>query len=132
LSPDDLTNCTGRQDLETGGVVAAVNCQSVQPGPTERPLVVQFSDVSSAQTWFLDNTSGFVNSNDCADGYELGTWDHDGFFAGRWGCANVSGGDFRMVWVADTPLIGVIADGSNGSVMYSWWTNWGYVLSSAG
>ncbi len=37
-----------------------------------------------------------------------------------------------MVWVAYTPLIGVAADGSSGSVMYSWWTDWGYVLSGAG
>jgi hypothetical protein len=132
LNPNDLTNCVGRPDQETGGVVAAVNCQSVQFGPIKHPLVVQFSDVGSAQTWFDDNTSGFVNNNDCADGYELGTWDHDGFLAGPWGCAYIDGGDFRMIWVADAPLIGIIADGTDGSAMYSWWTNWGYVLSRAG
>jgi hypothetical protein len=37
-----------------------------------------------------------------------------------------------MVWAADTSLIGVVADGTNGATMYSWWTNWAYVLSSGG
>ncbi len=132
LTSSDLTNCIGRPDLETGGVVAAVNCQSVQFGPTERPLVVQFADSDAALTWFGDNTTGFVNRGDCADGYELGTWNHDGLLEGPWGCAYTSGSDFRMVWVADPSLVGVIADGSNGATMYAWWANWGYVLSSAG
>ncbi len=132
LTPTDLTNCSGRPDLETGGVVAAVNCQSVQSGPTERPLVVQFADAAAALTWFQDNTAGFVNQDDCADGFELGTWNHDGLLEGPWGCHYASGSDFRMVWVADTSLIGVIADGSDGATMYSWWANWGYVQSSAG
>jgi hypothetical protein len=132
LNSNDLTNCVGRPGLETDGVVAAVNCQSVQPGPTESPLVVQFSDAGAAQAWFQDNTSGFVNDNDCAGGHELGTWDHDGFLAGPWGCADVSGGDWEMIWVADNSLVGIVADGSDGSALYSWWTNWGYPLSSAG
>lgn len=131
LNSNDLTNCVGLPDLETGGVVAAVNCQSVQFGPTKRPLVVQFADVGSAQTWFQNSTSGFANNNDCAGGQELGTWDHDGFLAGPWGCGYVNG-NLHMVWVADTSLIGVVADGSNGPALYSWWTNWGYVLSSPG
>jgi hypothetical protein len=132
LTSSDLTNCIGRPDLETGGVVAAINCQSVQLGPTERPLVVQFADSDAALTWFGDNTTGFVNRGDCADGFELGTWNHDGLLEGPWGCAYTSGSDFRMVWVADPSLVGVIADGSNGATMYAWWANWGYVLSSAG
>lgn len=132
LSSDDLTNCVGRPALETDGVVAAINCDSAQFGPTERPLVVQFSNADSAQAWFQANTSNFVNENNCADGYEVGTWDHNGVMAGPWGCAYVTGGDFRMVWVAYAPLIGVVADGSSGSAMYSWWTDWGYVLSGAG
>jgi hypothetical protein len=132
LSPNDLTNCVGRPDLETGDVVAAVNCQSVQFGPAERPLVVQFANAGGALAWFQDQTADFVNRDDCAAGYEVGTWDHDGLLEGPWGCAYTSNSDFRMVWVADASLIGVVADGSNGTTMYSWWTNWAYVVSSAG
>lgn len=132
LSSNDLANCVGRPDLETGDVVAAINCQSVQAGPSERPLVVQFANAGGALAWFQDNTADFVNHGDCAAGYEVGTWNHDGLLEGPWGCAYTSGSDFRMVWVADTSLIGVVADGTNGATMYSWWTNWAYVLSSAG
>lgn len=132
LSSNDLTNCAGRPDLETGDVVAAINCQSVQFGPAERPLVVQFANAEDALTWFQDNTADFVNHGNWAAGYEVGTWNHDGLLEGPWGCAYTSSSDFRMVWVADTSLVGVIADGTNGATMYSWWTNWAYVLSSAG
>jgi hypothetical protein len=48
LNPDYLDNCTSRPTLEGGGVVAAVNCGTVQAGPSLRPLVVQFSDISAA------------------------------------------------------------------------------------
>ena len=132
LSPNDLTNCAGRPDLETGDVVAAINCQSVPFGPAERPLVVQFASAGGALAWFQDNTADFVNHGDCAAGYEVGTWNHDGLLEGPWACAYTSSSDFRMVWVADTSLVGVIADGTNGATMYSWWTNWAYVLSSTG
>ena len=32
-----------------------------------------------------------------------------------------------MVWLIDNSLIGVVADGVNGTVMYDWWSNWCYV-----
>ena len=132
LNADDLTNCVGRQDQETGTVIAAINCQSVQSGPTENPLVVQFPNAAAAQTWFASNTVGFVNGNDCAGGHELGSWDHDGLFAGPWGCTYVSSGGLRIVWVDDASLVGFIADGSDGPALYSWWTNWGDPLTSGG
>lgn len=130
LNPNDLTNCYGRPALEGGGIVAAVNCQNVQAGPTLQPLVVQFSDIDSALAWFNNNTVGFVDRNDCADGYKLGTWTHNYIVAGVLGCAYVANGDFRMVWVIDSALIGVIADGSYGPTMNEWWTDSAYVVYS--
>lgn len=127
LDPADLTNCTGRPGLEVDGVVAALNCEALSPGPTLRPLVVQFSDIDAASTWFADSTTGFVDRDDCAAGYRLGTWTHYGLPAGPLGCAYLADGDFRMVWVIDGSLIGVIADGNNGTLMYDWWTKWCYV-----
>ncbi len=127
LDPGDLTGCTGRADLEVSGVVAAVNCQAVAAGPTLRPLVVQFSDMGSAQAWFENNTVGFVDRGDCAAGYRLGTWAHNGVPAGMLGCADTRSGGFRMVWVIDSAQIGVIADGSDGTTMTAWWTRWCYV-----
>jgi len=131
LNPEYLTNCYGQPDLEgAGGIVAAVNCQSVGAGPTKQPLVVQFSDIDSALAWFANNTVGFVNRDDCADGYKLGTWTHNYIVAGVLGCTYTPNGDFRMVWVIDSALIGVIADGSYGPTMNEWWTNSAYVVYS--
>ncbi|MGO9782850.1 MAG: hypothetical protein ACLPKE_05925 [Streptosporangiaceae bacterium] len=130
LDPADLDNCTGRPDLEAGGVVAALNCEAVSPGPTLRPLVVQFSDIAAADTWFTTGTANFTGGDDCAAGDKLGLWTHNGVPTGPLGCSytTVDGAeDFRMVWVIDNSLIGVIADGTVGSLMYDWWTNWCYV-----
>ena len=121
LKPDLLTNCKGRSALERGGVVAAVNCQHVETGPTKQPLVVQFSEIESAQTWFHNNTDGFVDQDNCADGYQLGTWTKNHVVAGTIGCSYTTEGDLRIVWVINNALIGVIASGSDGSDMYNWW-----------
>jgi hypothetical protein len=51
--------------------VAAVNCASVQPGPSLRPLVVQFSDLYAAEEWFDGNTTGFIDRDDRSDGQLL-------------------------------------------------------------
>ena len=82
LNPEDLTNCTSPPDLENNEVVAAVNCQAVEQGPTDRPLVVQFSDIDSAQAWFSNNTAGYFDRGDCAAGYKLGTWSYKYVVAG--------------------------------------------------
>jgi hypothetical protein len=132
LNPGDLTNCTGRPDMEGNGIVAAVDCQTVDAGPAQQPLIVQFSNVETAAAWFRYYTSGFVNDSDCAAGNMVGTWDHDYVTAGVLGCSNLSDGGFRIVWVIANPLIGIIADGTNGQVMYSWWTNSAYVVSGGG
>jgi len=129
LNPNDLINCYGRPELEGGGVVAAVNCHTVIPGPTKQPLVVQFSDISAAQTWFSSNTAGYVDQDNCAAGHRLGTWSHDEVTAGMLGCTYTTSGGFRMVWVVDGALIGIIADGTDGSSMYTWWENSAYVVS---
>jgi hypothetical protein len=131
LNGGSLTNCVGRPDQETGGVVAAVNCQNIQSGPTKNPLIVQLATLGSAQAWFQDSTAGYVNHNDCAGGHELGQWNHDGVPEGPWGCAFVRG-DLEMVWVSDASLIGVIADGSDGPALYAWWTRSGNVFPAAG
>jgi hypothetical protein len=129
LDANDLDNCTSRPAEEGGDIVAAVNCDTVQTGPSLRPLVVQFSDLDAAEEWFDSNTTDFVNQNDCAAGYRLGTWTHDYAVSGLLGCAYRSGTDFRMVWILDNSLIGVIADGTNGQVMYDWWTHSAYVTN---
>jgi hypothetical protein len=48
--------------------------------------------------------------------------------AGPLGCL-FTGGYLRVVWVIDSALIGVIADGSSGSTVYTWWTNSAYLAS---
>ena len=132
LAPTDMTGCTGRPELEVNGITAAVNCQTVLAGPTKRPLVVQFSDVGSAQAWFSSYTTGFVDRNDCASGFRLGTWTHNNVAAGPLGCSYMANGGFRMVWVIDNSLIGVIAEGSDGPTMYAWWTKSADVAPGAG
>jgi WD40 repeat protein len=122
LNSNRLTNCTGRSGLEGNGIVAAINCQSTEAGPTKRPLVVQFADIGSAEQWFRNNTVGFVGGDACASGTKLGSWTHDGVTAGMLGCSYTDG-RFRIVWVIDSALIGVIADGSDGPAMYDWWAN---------
>jgi hypothetical protein len=77
------------------------------------PLVVQFSDVSSAQSWLSSNTSGIVENNDCAAGQNLGEWTYQNSNAGTLGCMYVSSSDFRMIWVISSADVGVIADGSH-------------------
>ena len=129
LKPYLLANCKGRSDLEGGGVVAAVNCQSVKTGPTKRPLVVRFPDIGSAQAWFSKYTDGFVDQDNCAGGYELGRWTHKDVAAGTFGCSHTTEGNLRIVWVINNALIGVIASGSDGSAMYKWWKESGYVAS---
>jgi len=121
LKPNLLTSCKGRSDLEGGGVVAAVDCQSVKIGPTKRPLVVRFPDIGSAQAWFRNNTEGFVDKGSCAGGYSLGTWTHNQMVAGTLGCSYTTDGNFRIVWVINNALVGVIAVGSDSSTMYTWW-----------
>jgi len=130
LNSNVLTGCTGRPDLEGNGIIAAVNCRPVEAGPTLRPLVVQFTDISSAQQWFSNNTARFADGNDCADGELLGTWNHNGVTAGMLGCADENGG-LRIVWVIDTGLIGVIADGTDSSALYGWWMNSAYLISGS-
>jgi hypothetical protein len=115
LNPDLLTDCKSRSTSEHDGGVAAINCQNVKTGPTKRPLVVQFADIESAQTWVRNNTDGFVDQDNCAGGYKLGDWTHKGEVAGTLGCSYTTEGNFRIVWVINNVLIGVIADGSDGS-----------------
>lgn len=93
---------------------------------------MQFSDIDSAQAWFSNNTAGYFDRGDCAAGYKLGTWSYKYVVAGPLGCTYTEGGSFRMVWVIDNALIGVIVDGSYGSTMYAWWANSAYVVSGDG
>lgn len=130
LDPSILTSCDGRPDQEGDGVVAAVNCSPVRAGPTKRPLVVRFADAASAQAWFTSATRGIIDENDCAAGQKLGPWTHNNVNVGLLGCTATTTGGFRMVWVIDSALVGVIADGSDGTVMSDWWQQSAYVVSS--
>jgi hypothetical protein len=132
LDPNDLTGCTGRPDLEGGSIVAAVNCHTVEAGPTTQPVIVQFSDLGSAQAWFSNITAGYVDRGDCADGYKLGTWTYNNLTAGTLGCTYTGDGSFRVVWIINSALIGVTAVGSDGPTVYAWWTKSAYVISSPG
>lgn len=117
--------------MEGGSIVAAVSCQTVEAGPTTQPLVVQFSNIESALAWFSNNTVGFVDHDDCADGYKLGTWTHNYIVTGPLGCSSyTNNGDFRIVWVIDNSLIGVIAEGSYGPTTYAWWMDSAYLVSN--
>jgi hypothetical protein len=129
LDSNYFTNCIGRPNLEGYGVVAAVNCQSVDSGPTRQPLVVQFSGIDAARAWFRDNTAGFFGRGSCAAGRRLGYWSHDNSYTGAIGCSYTPDGEFRIVWTIDRALIGVIADGSDGYAMNYWWSNSAYAIS---
>ena len=121
LNPNDVTDCTGRHDLESDGIVAAINCSSVEDGPTDQLLIEQFSDINSSQRWFAKNTADFSHASPgdyCDVGYGVGSWTYNGKVAGRIGC------DFSgIVWTIDSVLVGVIANGSNATTMYEWWQN---------
>jgi hypothetical protein len=132
LDTNNLTGCTRRPDVEGSWVVAAVNCSTVVPGPTKRPLVVRFADAASAGAWFTSNTRGIVDENNCAAGRKLGTWTWNNVNVGALGCTVTTDGGFRMVWVIDSALIGVVAEGSDGVTMNGWWRKWAYVVSSGG
>ena len=41
-----------------------------------------------------------------------------------------TGGGLRMFWVIDSALVGVIAEGSDGTTMDAWFRKWAYVVSS--
>lgn len=132
LNTNYLTGCTGRPDQEGGNVIAAVNCHPVEAGPTLKPLVVQFPNLTAERSWFSANTTGFTDTDNCAAGSKLGSWTYYGVTAGLLGCTDEPNGDFRMVWVIDSALVGVIADGANGSAMTAWWVSSGYVVSGQG
>jgi hypothetical protein len=117
--------------LEGGSIVAAVSCNTVEAGPTTQPLVLQFSDLGSAQPWFSDITAGYVYKGDCADGY-IGAWTYNNLPAGTLGCAYTGDGSFQMDWTINSALIGVTAVGSDGPAVYAWWTKSAYVISSPG
>ena len=93
---------------------------------------MQFSDIDSAEAWFSNNTAGYVDRNDCADGYKLGTWSYKYVVAGPLGCTYTEAGGFRMIWVIDNASVGVIADGSSGPTMYAWWANSAYAVAGDG
>jgi hypothetical protein len=131
LDPGDLTNCVARPSAEVNGVIAALNCHTVATGPTLQPLVVQFANANAAESWFNGLTSGFVDQDNCAAGYKLGSFSHAGTVAGQLGCAYTNG-HFRMVWIIDSALVGVVADGSTGLEMTQWWDNWSYVIARSG
>ena len=130
LNSNYLDNCTGRPSSEINGVLAALNCDAVNSGPSLIPLVVQFSDVNSAQSWLSRNTSGIVDNNDCAAGQKLGAWTYQNSNAGTLGCMYASSSDFRMIWVIGSADVGVIADGTSEPALLSWWHQDGCVLEN--
>ena len=103
LDPADLTNCVGRPALEGGGVLAAINCQTVSPGPTLRPLVVQFSDITAADAWFNTSTTGFVDNKDCVAGSKLGGWTHNGLRPAHWAVPTSRGTTSGWSGLSTTP-----------------------------
>jgi serine/threonine-protein kinase len=112
-------NCMGRPDLETGIVVAALNCSSLSSGPSLIPLIEVIAS-GDEQTWFADNTSGFTNTDStCTVGTYVGTWQHNGTTQGLMACGLQSNGDLEIVWVVNDD-VGFIAEGPD-SDMYSWW-----------
>jgi hypothetical protein len=129
LNSSVLDYCTSHSSLEGGAVIAAVNCDYLNSGPTRRPLVEALASGTTA-AWFRDNTAGFVNGNDCADGRYLGVYDHNGSVAGQLGCTVESNGLLRIVWVVGNQ-VGVIAEGSDFQALYSWWESYSCLVPTA-
>jgi hypothetical protein len=129
LNPNVLNYCSGRSDLEAGIVLAAINCAYTGTGPTKKPLAETLAS-GYYTTWFNDNTSGFANSNDCANGEYLGLWYHNGAVAGHLGCIIESNGLLRLVWVVNNQ-VGLIAEGSDHQALYSWWQAHACMLPNA-
>lgn len=119
LNSSVLDNCTSRPEGEGGDVLAAVNCSAVRSGPTLRPLAETLT-AGSAETWFQNVTSSFTSNDNCPGGEYVGTWQSGSTVEGQLGCGLQSNGLYRIVWIVDGD-IGLIADGSNGQSLYSWW-----------
>ena len=125
LDPADLTNCVGRPALEGGGVLAAIT-QTVSPGPT---FVPWSSSSRTSRPPTHRSTPAQPASLTIRTAWRAPSWADGRTTACRqahW-AAPTSGGDFRMVWLIDNSLIGVVADGTNGTVLNDWWSNWCYV-----
>jgi serine/threonine protein kinase, bacterial len=114
---DDCTSSANELSVNT---LAAINCTATT-GPPSRPLAETLAP-GHAETWFQNNTRGYTNSNDCAGGSYLGTWSHDGSVAGQLGCGLGANGVLRIVWTIDDNQIGIIAQGSDGQALHTWWT----------
>jgi Hsp70 protein len=127
LNSNDLDDCVSAPNEETGKVVAAVNCDAVQSGPTQNPLVIQFDNLSDAEAYFSSQTSNFVNTGSCADGESLFTWSDNN---GALGCSWLSSTDLRLIWIIDGASVVMLADGNDGPTMYSWWQQSGCAVSA--
>lgn len=94
-----------------------------------RPAIEAFAS-GNAQTWFQEHTSGFKSGSNCVGGSYLGTWSHDGTDAGQFGCALISGGLLRLVWVVGNQ-VGFVAEGSDAQAVYDWWKTIACALPAA-
>ena len=112
-------DCTSSADELSVNTLAAINCTAITE-PTSRPLAETLAP-GHAETWFQNNTRGYTNSSNCADGSHVGTWSHDGSVAGQLGCGLEANGMLRIVWIVDDNQVGIIAVSSDHQALYNWW-----------
>lgn len=112
-------DCVGRPDLATGAATTALNCSTSGSVLAMRPAIETFAS-GNAETWFQQHTSGFKVGSGCASGAWLGHWSYGSSVAGQLGCAFITGGLLRIVWVVGNQ-IGIVAEGSDAQAVYNWW-----------
>lgn len=131
-----LAGCVPAKASESGDVAAAVNCRSVQAGPSKLPLVMQFSTVDAMNAWMTRYAAGitFGAGGTCAAGPYNNQWNSpatNNARAGQLVCRPVSTGDFALAWSFDTAAVVILADGADGASVYQWWTANAYLIASS-
>ena len=123
-----------QQGVETGQVVAGVNCGTAQPGPTKLPLVMQFSTADAMNQWIGQWSAGITSTAGatCPGGRYNAPWTSNatGQRAGQLVCRQMSAGDFAIAWTFDTAGVLVYAESSDAASLFQWWQNNAYLLIS--
>jgi serine/threonine protein kinase len=123
VRPWVLEGCQVGRSAETGGIVAAAFCQPTQSGPSANVGVFEFADSNAVQQALSHADAQTINTDDCASGQFIGTWNYNGYALGQMVCLMVNG-YLHIEWSFSDPPVLVAAEGSAGpSGLVSWWRN---------
>jgi hypothetical protein len=103
-----LINCAPGSSGDIAGVSAAVNCIAARPGPTQLPLVMQFTNAPAMLAW-VGRVAAGLGSGTCGAGDSTSPWHHNDVTVGTLVCQSGSNGLYRIVWTFDDANIVVVA-----------------------